>query len=52
MEIQQKDNETPSLCPSLQNKTASKWCVFDNDTVAICIFVKGLWDAHATVAKI
>ena len=25
---------------------------FDNDTLAICIFVKGLWCVHTTTAKI
>ena len=41
MEIQQRDNET--LVAYIHHfKTAAKQCAFDNDTVAICIFVKGL----------
>ena len=51
MEIQQKDNET--LAAYVQCfKWAAKSCAFDYDTMAICIFVKGLWDAHTTAAKI
>ena len=51
MEIQQKDNET---CTAYVHyfKTAAKQCAFDSDTVAICIFVKGLWNVHTTTAKI
>ena len=37
---------------STTSKTTAKWCVFDSDTVVIHIFVKGLWDAHTTTAKI
>ena len=49
-EIQQKDNET--LAAYIHNfKTAAKQCAFDNDTVAICTFVKGLWDAPTISAK-
>ena len=49
--IQQKGNET--LAAYVHHfKTTAKCCTFDNDTVAICIFVKGLWDAHTTRAKI
>ena len=33
-------------------KTAAKLCTFDNDTVSICSFGKGLWDSHTTAAKI
>ena len=45
MEIQQKDNET--LAAYIHHfKTVAKQCAFNNDTVAIHIFVKGLWDAH------
>ena len=51
MEIQQKDNET--LAAFIHHfKTAAKQCTFDNDTAAICIFVKGFWDAHTTTAII
>ena len=51
MEIQLKDSET--LAAYIHHlKTAAKQCTFDNDTVVICIFVKGLWDVHTTTAKI
>ena len=41
MEIQKKDNET--LAAYIHHfKKAAKQCAFDNDTAAICIFVKGL----------
>ena len=51
LEIQQKDNET--LAAYIHHfKTAVKQCTFDSDTVAMYIFVKGLWDAHTTAAKI
>ena len=41
METQQKDSET--LAAYIHHfKTAAKQCAFDNDTVAICIFAKGL----------
>ena len=33
-------------------KTAAKWGAFDNDTVAICIFIKGLRDASTIASKI
>ena len=60
MQIQQKDNETLAayihhltLAAYIHHfKAAPKQCTFDNDTVAICIFDKGLWDAHTTRAKI
>ena len=48
MEIQQKDNETLTAYVHCF-KTAAKWCSFDNVTVAIHIFVKGL---HTTTVKI
>ena len=32
--------------------TAAKQCTFDNDTVAVCIFAKGLQDAPIIAAKI
>ena len=51
MEIQQKDNETLAAYIHCF-KTAAKWCAFDNDTVTIHIFVKGLGDVHTTTAKI
>ena len=51
MEIQQKDNETLAAYVHYF-KTAAKQCAFDSDTVGIYIFVKGLWDAHTTTAKI
>ena len=51
MEIQQKDNET--LAANIHCfKTDGKQCTFDNDTAAIHIFVKGLWDVLTTTAKI
>ena len=51
MEIQLKDNETLAAYDH-HFRTAGKQCAFDNDTVAICIFVQGLWHAHTTTAKI
>ena len=51
MEIQQRDNET--LAAYINHfKTAARWCAFDNDTVAIHIFVKGLRDAPTIPSKI
>ena len=51
MEIQQRDNET--LTTYVHHfKTAVNWGTFDNDTVVICIFVMGLWDAQNTTPKI
>ena len=51
MEIHQKENE--NLAAYVHHfKTAAKQCAFDNDTVAIHIFAKGLWDVHTTAAKI
>ena len=51
MEIQQKDNET--LAAYIQCfKTATKQCAFENDTPAICIFVKGHRDAPIIASKI
>ena len=51
MEIQQKDNET--LATHIHCfKTAVKQCAFDNDTAAICIFVKDLRDAPTIASKI
>ena len=51
MEIQQKDNET--LAAYIHHfKRAAKQCSFDNDTAAICIFVKGLRDASIIASKI
>ena len=50
MEIQQKDDET--LAAYIYHfKRAAKWCAFDNDTMAICIFVKGLRDAPTITPK-
>ena len=51
MMIQQKDNE-PLAAYIHCFKTAAKWCTFDNDTTAICIFVKGHLDVCTTAAKI
>ena len=51
MEIQQKDNETFATY-IYHFKTAAKQCAFDNDTVAISIFVKGHQDAHINITKI
>ena len=51
MEIQQEDSET--LATYIHHfKTAAKQCAFDNDTAAICIFVKGLRDAPTIASKI
>ena len=51
MESWQKDIET--LTAYVHHfKTVAKWYAFDNDTLAIPNFVKGLWDVHATTAKI
>ena len=48
MEKQRLDNET--LAAYVHHfKTTAKWL---SDSVAIHIFVKGLWDAHTTAAKI
>ena len=49
MEIQQKDNETFAAYVNCY-KTTANWCALDNDTAAIHIFVKRLWDAHTTAA--
>ena len=51
MEIQQKDNETLAAYIYCL-KTAAKQCAFDNDTVAIHIFVKGFRDAPTITAII
>ena len=51
MEIQQKDNETLAACIHCF-KTAARWCAFDNDTVAIHIFVQDLRQAPNITAKI
>ena len=51
MEIQEKDNET--LAAYINHfKTAAKQCAFDNDTLAICISLKGLRDTPTMAAKI
>ena len=51
MEIQQKENDT--LAAYIHHfKTAAKQCAFDNDTVTICISVKGLRDTPIITAKI
>ena len=51
MQIQQKDNET--LAAYIHHfKIAAKQCTFDNDTVAIHVFVQGLWDALSIAPKI
>ena len=34
-----------------QNQTKPKQCDFGNDTAAIHIFVRGLWDVHTIAAK-
>ena len=50
MEIQQKNNET--LAAYIHHiKMAAKQCAFDNDTAAICNFVKGLRDAPTIASK-
>ena len=51
MEIQQKDNKT--LTTFVHHfKATAKWCAFENNTVAIHIFVKAFQDAHIITAKI
>ena len=51
MEIQQKNNET--LASYVHHfKIAAKQCAFDNETTAICIFVKGISDAPNIAFKI
>ena len=40
------------LLPISTTSKQQKLCAFDNATVAICIYVKGLWDTHTTAAKI
>ena len=45
MEMQQKDNETLAAYVQCFTTTARQY-TFDSDTVAICIFVKGLQDVH------
>ena len=51
IEIQQKDNKTIADY-IIALKTAAKWYPFDNDTVAIPIFVRELWDVHTIAPKI
>ena len=49
-DIQQKENET--LAANIYCfKTTANRCAFDNDTAAICIFVKGFRDAPTIVSK-
>ena len=51
MEIQQKDNET--MAAYIHHfKMIAKLCPFDNDTAAINIFLKDLWDAPTIASKI
>ena len=51
MEIQQRDNETLAAYAHWF-KTEVKRCSFNSDAAAIHIFIKGLWYAHKTAAKI
>ena len=51
IEIQQESNEMLAAYVH-QFKTESKRCCFISSTAAICIFIKGLWDAHNFAAKI
>ena len=51
MEIQQKDYETLAAY-FYHFKTAAKQWTFDNDTVAICIFVEGIQNIHTTTFKL
>ena len=51
MEIQQKDIKTLAAYIHCF-KSAAKQCTFHSDTVAICSFVKGIWDAHTATVKI
>ena len=51
LENKQKDNETlPAYIYCF--KTTAKQHAFNNGTVVICIFVKGLQDVHIKAAKI
>ena len=51
MEIQQKENET--LVADIHHfKREAKRCDFSNDTVTICIIVKGLKDVHNIAEKV
>ena len=51
MKIQQKDNKT--MAAYIHHfKTPVKQCAFDNETVAICIFVKSLRDTCTIASKI
>ena len=51
MEIQQRDNKILTAYVHWF-KTEANQCDFNSDTIAICIFVKGLWDVHNITAKI
>ena len=51
MGIQQKDNETVAAYVHCF-KTAAMQHTFENDTVAICIFIKGLWVMYTTTDMI
>ena len=50
MEIQQKEHEMLAAYIHCF-KTEAKRCDFNNDTFTICIFVKGIKDAHNFAEK-
>ena len=51
MEIQQKENE--KLAAYIYHfKTEAKRCDINNDSVTICIFIKGLKDAYNIAGKV
>ena len=51
MKIQQRGNETLAGYV-LHFKMEAKRCDFNSDTIAILIFIEGLWDAHSIRAKV
>ena len=51
MEIQQRDSETLAAYGHWY-KLETKRCSFKNNTVDLCIFIKGLQDAQNTAVKI
>ena len=50
MKIQQRDNETLAACVHHFKMEAKR--VTSTVTLPLCIFVKGLWDAHNIAAKV
>ena len=49
--MQQRDNDTLEAYVH-HFKTEAKRCDFNSDSATICIFVKGLWDAHDIMEKV